>query len=99
MIVSRSLSRWQAVVLGLVILAALGLGLYGLFLVGSGHWPWERPFEVRVGFPNIQGVTTGTRVRVKGHDAGEVRTVELPGTPDGKVLLTLRLDRRFRDLV
>jgi phospholipid/cholesterol/gamma-HCH transport system substrate-binding protein len=85
----------QSVLLGAVVLAGLGLGVAGLF----AHWPWNDSFHVRVGFAKIQGVETGTRVRVQGMDAGEVEAVELPAQPGGNVVLRLRLDRKMRDLI
>ncbi len=96
---SPSLSRTQALVLGIVILAALVLGGYGLFVLGSGQWPWNQPLHVKVGFPSAQGVTPGTHVRVQGVDAGEVEDVVGPERPGDKVVLRLRLDHRFRGVV
>jgi len=61
---SRSLSRLQAVVLGLIVLTGLLLAATGLFAVGSRHWLWNDTFHVSVGFPQIRGVELGTRVRV-----------------------------------
>src|SRR5262245_32607086 len=54
-VVSRSLSRWQAVLLGFVVLLGLGLGGVGLFLVGSRTWFAGDSFHVRTGFKGIQG--------------------------------------------
>lgn len=99
---SRSLSRWQAVLLGLVILVVLGGSLTGLFAIGSRYAPWNDTFDLRVGFKQIRGVEVGTRVRVQGVDAGEVVAVDPPDGPGGKVVLTLRLDHgrlRSRSLI
>lgn len=96
---SPHLSRSQSVVLGCTVLIGLALAGYGVFALSNGQWPWSKPFHIQVGFASISGVSPGTRVRVKGHDAGEVEDVQLPVDPAGKVLLILRLDARFRDLV
>ncbi len=96
---SPMLTRFQALLLGAAVLAGLALAGYGLFALGNGQWPWSKPYRLRAGFTTIPGVSAGTRVRVKGHDAGEVEQVQLPDDPAGKVVLTLRLDPRFRDLV
>ena len=96
---SRSLSRWQAVLLGLVVLLGLGLGGVGLFLVGSRSWFAGDSFHVRTGFKAVQGVEPGTRVRVQGIDAGEVVAVEPPATPGGDVVLRLRIDGKMRSLI
>ena len=52
---SRSLSRWQAVVLGAVILIGLTLSVTGLFAVGSRAWYGRDAFTVRAGFRDIRG--------------------------------------------
>jgi phospholipid/cholesterol/gamma-HCH transport system substrate-binding protein len=96
---SRTLSRFQAVILGAVVLAGLALAACGLFAVGSRQWLWSDTFHVVVGFPQIRGVEAGTRVRVQGIEAGEVETVEPPATPGGEVMLRLRLDGRLRHLI
>jgi phospholipid/cholesterol/gamma-HCH transport system substrate-binding protein len=96
---SRSLSRLQAVLLGIVVLLGLGLLTTGLFAVGSRQWLWSDTFHLRVGFRQIRGVEVGTRVRVQGIEAGEVEAVLPPTSPGGDVLLRLRLDGRLRSLV
>ncbi len=96
---SRSLSRWQAVLLGLVVLLALGLGGVGLFLVGSRTWFAGDSFHVRTGFKAIQGVELGTRVRVQGIDAGEVVAIDPPATPGSDVVVRMRIDGKMRSLV
>src|SRR5258708_4914985 len=45
-IVSRSLTRLQAVLLGAAVLAGLVLATSGLFAVGSRQWFWSDAFHV-----------------------------------------------------
>jgi hypothetical protein len=97
--VSRSLSRWQAILLGAVVLLGLSLGGAGLFLVGGRTWFADHSFHVRSGFKNIQGVELGTRVRIKGIDAGEVVGIDPPATPGSDVVLRLRIDAKMRALL
>jgi phospholipid/cholesterol/gamma-HCH transport system substrate-binding protein len=97
--VSRSLSRWQAVLLGFAVLLGLGLGAVGLFLVGSRSWFAGDSFHVRSGFKGVQGVELGTRVRIQGIDAGEVVAVEPPATPGSDVVLRMRIDGKMRSLI
>ncbi len=99
MVVSRSLSRLQALILGGVVLTGLVLGGVGLFAIGSREWLWNDSFRVRVGFRQIRGVEPGTRVRILGKEAGEVEAVELPSRPTGEVMLRLRIDGKLRHLV
>jgi phospholipid/cholesterol/gamma-HCH transport system substrate-binding protein len=97
--VSRSLTRLQAVVLGVVVLLGVGLATTGLFAVGSRGWFGKDALQVSVGFPEIRGVEVGTRVRIQGIDAGEVTAIRPPEQPDGPVQLHLRLKGEFRHLV
>jgi phospholipid/cholesterol/gamma-HCH transport system substrate-binding protein len=97
--VSRSLSGLQALLLGAVVLVAAGLGVAGLFSVGSRGWFGKDALHVRSGFKEIRGVEVGTRVRIQGIDAGEVVQILPPDSPDGNVVLRLRLKGEFRHLV
>jgi phospholipid/cholesterol/gamma-HCH transport system substrate-binding protein len=96
---SRSLSRWQAVLLGVVVLLGLGLTGGGLFAVGNRQWLWSDTFHVRAGFKQIRGIEVGTRVRIQGIEAGEVVDVEPPLTPGGDVVVRMRIAGRLRHLV
>jgi phospholipid/cholesterol/gamma-HCH transport system substrate-binding protein len=97
--VSRSLSRFQAVILGAVVLTGLALAAGGLFAVGSRHWLGSDSFQVAVAFQDIGGVEPGTRVRIQGIDAGEVEAIDLPAKAGEPIHLRLRLGGRFRHLI
>jgi phospholipid/cholesterol/gamma-HCH transport system substrate-binding protein len=97
--VSRSLTRIQAVLLGLSIIGGLALAGFGVFSVGSRQLLWSDVFTLQAGFKQIRGVDVGTRVRVQGINAGEVTEIQYPTTPGGDVILLLRLDGRVRHLV
>lgn len=96
---SRGLSRFQAILLGLLVFLALGLAGFGLFAVGSRTWFPGDTFSVQTGFRSIQGVEVGTRVRIQGIDAGEVVSVSPPTTPGGDVVLRLRINGSLRHLI
>ncbi len=96
---SRSLSPFQALVLGFVVLTGTALGAVGLFAVGSRGWYGRDALHVRAGFPSVRGVEVGTRVRVQGLDAGEVVALQPPERPGGAVVLRMRLRGEFRRLV
>lgn len=96
---SRTLSPWQALILGLTVLAGVGLSVAGLFAVGSRGWFGDDPLHIRVGFREIRGVEVGTPVRIQGMVAGEVVGITAPETPDGPVILRLRLRNQYRRLV
>jgi phospholipid/cholesterol/gamma-HCH transport system substrate-binding protein len=99
--VSRALTRWQAVVLGVIVLLGLATGAYGLFQVGERQRLWNDRFTLTVGFPRLQGVGIGTPVRVRGLEAGTVAGIDLPdhAAADAPLTLRLSLDRRFQHLV
>lgn len=96
---SQTLSRLQALTLGLVVLLGLGLGGYFLFAVGSRGWFGEKALNVRSGFKAVQGVEVGTRVRIQGIDAGEVVEIEHPRKAGEDVTLHLRVKEKYRELV
>jgi phospholipid/cholesterol/gamma-HCH transport system substrate-binding protein len=97
--VSRSLSRWQAVGLGLVILVSLTLAGGGLFAIGSRGWFGKDALNLRAGFGSIRGVEVGTPVRIQGISAGEVVSLEPPARPGGPVVLNMRVRGDYRHLV
>jgi phospholipid/cholesterol/gamma-HCH transport system substrate-binding protein len=97
--VSRSLTRLQALALGLVMLLGLVLAGSGLFAVGSRGWFGKDALTLRAGFAEIRGVEPGTRVRIQGIDAGEVAALEPPDKPGGQVFLKLRIKGEYRHLI
>jgi phospholipid/cholesterol/gamma-HCH transport system substrate-binding protein len=98
---SRSLSRMQAVVLGLVVLSGVALGGWAVFKIGSRQGLFAETFELRAGFDEAHGIDRGTPVRVRGIDAGQVVAIELPpiDQPNAKVYVRLRLDKKFQGLI
>jgi len=97
--VSRTLSTLQAALLGLLLLAGVGLTAAVVLAVGSRKWFWNDSFHVRAGFPSVNGVEVGTKVRVRGMDAGEVVALEVPASTGGQIQLRLRIHDKFRHLV
>lgn len=94
---SQSLSRRQAVVLGLVVLAALVLGGYGVARIADRQGLWADTTEIAVGFPEAHDLTPGTPVRVRGVDAGQVVAVEYPDhdSPGAEVTVRMKLHSRY----
>ena len=96
---SRSLSRIQAILLGSLVLAALALGGAALMLLNERTGWGADNFRVHAGFPDINGVEVGTRVRLQGIDAGEVEAIVTPATPGSNVTLRMRIAGKYRHLV
>jgi phospholipid/cholesterol/gamma-HCH transport system substrate-binding protein len=69
--------------------------------VGSRGWYGKNALHVRVGFAEVRGIEVGTRVRIRGVDAGEVVSVNItsPEESQGVVLLRLRIKAGYRDQV
>lgn len=95
--VSRTLTRTQAAVLGLVVLLALGLAGWGMSQLGRDLNPWRRTVTLAARFPAAQGVVPGTPVRMYGLKAGWVDAVEPPalGDPDRRVTFRLKVDAPY----
>jgi hypothetical protein len=99
--VSQSLARWQAVLLGLVVLAALAAGGYGIARIAERQGLWADSFEVTAGFPEAHDVSPGTVVRLRGVDAGEVVSIDYPDHdgPGAEVTVRMKLGGRFANRV
>jgi outer membrane protein OmpA-like peptidoglycan-associated protein len=94
--VSRSLSRRQSAVLGLVIIVCLAIGVWGLFRVTGKSGLWRDGYELTVVAADAQDVEPGTPVRVRGVEAGRVVGVDY-GADD--VHIRLKLDGQFRERI
>ena len=88
---SQSLSRWQAVVLGFVVVIALVLGSYGVVRIADKQGLWADTVELTAGFPEAHDVTPGTPVRLRGVDVGQVVAVEYPDHDDPGAEVTVRM--------
>ncbi len=94
---SQSLSRLQAVALGLVVVAALAFGSYGIARIADKQGLWADTVEVTAGFPEAHDITPGTPVRIRGVDAGQVIAVEYPDHdgPNAEVTVRMRVQAKF----
>lgn len=96
---SRHLSRFQASVLGFLVVATLALGGSALMLLGDRAGWAGNSLRVSVGMMDVAGVEKGTRVRIQGMDAGEIEEIVPPENPGDKVRLNLRIAGKYRHLV
>jgi phospholipid/cholesterol/gamma-HCH transport system substrate-binding protein len=96
--------------LGLLVAGILALFGIGLFAIGDRQRLWQHPVYVTVQMSSAGGVDVGTRVRVRGVNAGQVERVELPlslampgpaqaESAPGTVLIRLRLAPEFLPLL
>jgi outer membrane protein OmpA-like peptidoglycan-associated protein len=98
---TQTLSRWQTIVVGILVVIGASGAAYGLFAVGDRQRLWSETFTVHVGFDRVQGVGIGTPVRVRGLEAGVVTAIDLPRADrtDAPLVLKLELDRRYAHLL
>ncbi|MCZ2344211.1 MAG: MlaD family protein [Bacteroidales bacterium] len=98
---SHTLSRAQAIILGLVVFFALGLSGLGLSQIGTHRGYWSNSFEMTAGFPEVHDIAPGTPVRIRGVNAGQVIAVEYPQSdePTANVIIRMRIDARFTDRI
>lgn len=96
---SRNLSRTQAMVLGGLVLVALALGGSALLVLNERAGWGNGSIRVVVGFPDINGVEVGTRVRIQGIDVGEIEAIVPPEQPGEPVKLQLRIAGKYRHLL
>jgi phospholipid/cholesterol/gamma-HCH transport system substrate-binding protein len=75
---TRSLA-WSELKLGVMTIAAVMVAAATIFLVmgGKGFW-WQR-YSLKALFPNVQGLNTGSPVRVAGKEVGSVVGVDFAG--------------------
>jgi phospholipid/cholesterol/gamma-HCH transport system substrate-binding protein len=89
----------QAFRLGLFIVAALAVLVVGVFLIGSRESLFQSTYRLKAEFQNVAGLADGADVRVAGLHQGTVKHIQLPKQPDGKVTVTMDLDKATRDVL
>jgi phospholipid/cholesterol/gamma-HCH transport system substrate-binding protein len=85
--------------LGLFMLTTLAILAVGVFLVGREESKFGSNYRVRCEFENVAGLSEGADVRVGGIRKGTVRSIRLPKTPDGKVVVAMDLARETQAIV
>jgi phospholipid/cholesterol/gamma-HCH transport system substrate-binding protein len=90
---SRTFRLGVFIVFTLVILAT------GIFLIGNRDMLFRPTYHVQASFDNVAGLIQGATVRVGGLQKGTVQGIQLPDRPDGKVLVTLNIDRSTRNII
>jgi phospholipid/cholesterol/gamma-HCH transport system substrate-binding protein len=89
----------QAFRLGLFIVGALAVLVIGVFLIGNRESLFQSTYHVKAEFQNVAGLNDGADVRVGGLHQGTVKHIQLPNQPDGKVTVTMDLQKATRDVL
>ncbi len=85
--------------LGLFMVAALAVLAAGVFLIGSRESLFQSTYSIRSDFQNVAGLADGADVRVGGLHQGTVKHIQIPNRPDGKVVVTMDLDKATRPVL
>ena len=86
-------------VLGAFLLAGLILFTGGLFLIGNRRQAFSKHEELYVEMATVTGIAPGSKVRVWGLDAGEVKAVELPPRPSAKFRVRLEVAKKLHSII
>jgi phospholipid/cholesterol/gamma-HCH transport system substrate-binding protein len=85
--------------LGLFVVAALAVLVAGVFLIGSRESMFQSTYHLKADFQNVAGLADGADVRVGGLHEGTVKQIHLPNQPDGKVTVTMDLQKGTHDVL
>jgi phospholipid/cholesterol/gamma-HCH transport system substrate-binding protein len=89
----------RPMIVGVFVIAGLGLFTTGLFMIGNRHETFARHIELYTEFSNLSGIAQGAKVQVAGMDAGQVIGVEIPDSPPAKFRVKVRISEKLRGLV
>lgn len=96
---SKALS-WTELRVGAVVLASLFILAFAILSIGGGGGgAFARRYEVNALMNDVNGLKSGSPVRVGGVEVGTVTRVDFAGGETGMVEVTMRLDRRVKDRV
>ncbi|HTF62861.1 MAG TPA: MlaD family protein [Edaphobacter sp.] len=86
-------------VVGLFIIAGVALFAVGIFLVGNRHEAFSHHLLLYADFADLDGLTVGSKVRVAGMDAGQVSKIDVPGSPNSRFRVQMRINEQLHGLV
>ena len=89
--------RYLAV--GTFIIAGVILFTLGIFLVGSRHEAFSRHVLLYTEFSDLDGIAKGSKVQVAGMDAGQVTKIDVPGSPNGRFRVQMKVAESLHGLV
>ena len=92
--------RRLSLVVGLFLLAALGVGAFALLSLGTSTGLLEGRYRLITYFEDVQGLVAGAPVRLAGRDVGQVEFVTFSSQgdqrPPVRVVLQIRRDVQDR---
>ncbi len=91
---------WTELRVGVVVLASLGILAFAILSIGGGSGGAFSPrYQVRALMNDVNGLKSGSPVRVGGVEVGTVTRVDFAGDGSGMVEVAMRLDRRVKERV
>lgn len=85
--------------LGVFVVGTLLIFVIGIFLIGRKQFLFSTTYRLKAEFDHVAGLGNGAEVRVAGIHEGTVRGINLPQRPDGKVTVTMDLERSTRHVI
>jgi phospholipid/cholesterol/gamma-HCH transport system substrate-binding protein len=85
--------------LGAFILATLAILALGIFIIGGKKYLFTSTYALKTQFANVAGLETGADVLVGGVHSGTVKSIELPHNANGKVTVSLELNKATHDII
>jgi phospholipid/cholesterol/gamma-HCH transport system substrate-binding protein len=89
----------RKIIVGIFLVGGFLLFAFGLFLIGDRRQLFSESIELYAEFRNVSALKAGAPIRVSGMDAGEVQEITVPGGPEGKFRLRLRVLEKFRPIL
>jgi len=86
-------------VAGIFVISATVLFTAGLYMIGSSHDMFSHHIDFYTELYNVNGLTTGMKVRVAGFSAGQVLKIEVPDRPSERFRLKLHMDDKLHTLI
>lgn len=85
--------------LGVFIVASLLILTTGIFLIGGKQFLFSRTYRLQADFHNVGELGNGSDVLVGGIREGTVQQINLPGQPDGKVIVVMKMHDATRGII
>jgi phospholipid/cholesterol/gamma-HCH transport system substrate-binding protein len=85
--------------LGLFILGTLSILAIGIFIIGDKQFLFSSTYRLNATFDTVAGLPDGAEVRIGGVRKGTVDHIQMPRSPNEKVLIAMDLDRSTRQII
>jgi outer membrane protein OmpA-like peptidoglycan-associated protein len=85
--------------LGVFIVVSLLILASGIFLIGGKQFLFSRTYRLQADFHNVGELGNGSDVLVAGIREGTVQQINLPGQPDGKVTVVMKMHDATRGII